>query len=328
MSGRRPHGVGFTGEVHEGPVALRVSDLVVLDAASAALLGASGAGGDGPVIVEDLPTDRAVAGLLLRPTAQRVVAFGNGSTLDVAKQAAAGLGVACVLVPCGSEPWRAFAPFTSVYDDAWQRHSTADPRYGAAQVHLDRSLLERVPAEVRALLRADLSVNGVEVLLSAAASTWDRALAAGGLRLLRHDDPVDDLVAAGFIAGAFSSCGLGLAHAISSPAGQLDRRTHDLPNVILGPRVTAGWGDRADWSEVAAALGTAASAESVTEALDDLRLAAGAPSTLAAAGFDPDRFDEVAARALRSSGIPHLPRSVDAAEILQLLAPVPAEVPL
>ncbi|WP_432843289.1 hypothetical protein [Dactylosporangium sp. CA-092794] len=260
----------------------------------------------------------ALAALVGRRRPERVVAVGDGATLDVAKHAHAG-GAELVLVPVGAEPWRAFAPFTSLYEPSGQRISRPAPAVAAARVVIDPAALSARAAPVRALQRADTAVHAVEVLLSRRAQEWDRAHAGAALAALRRDRPADDVVAAGLAATAFAATGLGLAHAAASPLGAAALRTHDTVNVLLAPYVAEFWGDRADWTAVAEGLGAAPAAAAVAERLRGLAAAARVPATLGAAGFGWDSVTAAIPAALRSSGMPWLPEPVDAAGLHALL---------
>nr|MDT0660759.1 iron-containing alcohol dehydrogenase [Micromonospora sp. DSM 115978] len=322
--GGEPHRVAFTGTVSTGALTYADGDLVVVDTVGAAARPA----GRGTVVDVTHPPRladaRRVADLVRRHRPRRLVAAGDGATLDVAKQgwllaAADGPVPALRLAPLGAEAWRAFAPFTSLYEPDGRRISRRDPALGAGAVLIDATALAGRAEPVRHLQRADSTVHALEVLVSRRSGAWARALAAAGLAALRSDDPEWDVVAAGLITEAFASTGLGLAHALASPLGVQATRPHDAVNVLLAPYVVEHWGDRVDWTEVADGLGTAARAGAVAERLRVLAGLAKVPDTLRGAGFDADTLAEVVPLALRSSGIGWLPAPVDRDTVAGLL---------
>ena len=318
----RIHRVGFCGTVAQQPLRYDTGDLGLLDAA--------GAAGNPPppgvrVVRVAYPPRRdaaeAAAGLLLQHRPARLVAVGDGATLDVAKYAwrAAGGTAELVLAPVGSEPWRAFAPFTSLYEPGGGRVSRKDPQLGAARVVLDETALAARAAAVVALHRADSVVHGVEVLLHTGAGGWSQALARAGLAAIRGGGGVGTVIGAGLITEGFCGAGLGLAHALASPLGAGAGRTHDVPNVILAPHVVRHYGERVDWRPVAGVLGTGSSAAAVATALDGWRQRAGLPDTLQAAGFTKEQVRAAVPAALRSSGFPYLPVATSEVEVALLL---------
>lgn len=316
------HRVSFRGTVEQGPLRCRTGDLVLLDDAGAAQYRPPAGL---RVVRVTYPPRRdaaeATAGLLVQHRPTRLVAIGDGATLDVAKYAwrAAGGTAELVLAPVGAEPWRAFAPFTSLYEPNGPRVSRRDPGLGGARVVLCEQTLAARPEPVVALHRADSVVHGVELLLHTGAGEWSRTLARAGLAAIRGGTGVHPVIGAGLITEAFCGAGLGLAHAIASPLGAGAGRTHDVPNVILAPYVVRYYGERVDWRPVAGVLGTGASAAAVATALDSWRERAGLPNSLRAAGFTREQVRAAVPASLRSSGFPYLPVHTDAAEVAALV---------
>ncbi|MEU5550911.1 iron-containing alcohol dehydrogenase [Micromonospora sp. NPDC047793] len=320
------HRVAFRGVIHTGTLTLGPGDLALLDPAGGDVAATAGTPGDVVRVAYPprLADAEALAVRLDRNRPERLVAVGDGSTLDVAKQAwrLGTAGPELLLAPVGGEPWRAFAPFTSLYGRDGSRVSRPDPALGDAGVLLDAAALSRRPQRVRHLHRADSIVHAVEVLLSRRTQEWGRALAAAGLSALCRDAPNDDLagvVGAGLVTEAFAATGLGLAHAAASPLGAHAGRTHDAVNVLLAPHVVAYWGDRVDWRAVAGPLGTSPRADAVAARLTDLADLAGVPRTLCAAGFSWEQVRAAVPAAMRSSGMPWLPGPVDEATLTELL---------
>ncbi|GAA1738158.1 iron-containing alcohol dehydrogenase [Luedemannella helvata] len=315
-----PHRVAFHGTVVTAPLAYAPGDLVVADPAAGADVPPGAVRATYPPRASDAA---AIAELVTRERPPRLVAAGDGAALDVAKYAWTLVAEATrpdlVLAPLGAEPWRAFAPFTSLYEPDGERVSRRDPALGNVTVVIDTRALAGRTAAVRHLHRADSAVHAVEVLVGRRAGAWGRALAAAGLTALTADDPAGDITAAGLVTEAFASAGLGLAHAVASPLGALTGRTHDTINVLLAPYVVEFWGERIDWTAPASGLGVAPKASAVADRLRELRDRANVPQTLRDAGLDRSVLTSAVPRALRSSGIPWLPAPVTAEDISGLL---------
>lgn len=320
----RPHRVGFHGVIASGPLVLQPEDLLVTGDADIRQ--------DGELLrIAYPPSDQAVSRVeeaIGRARPGRVVAVGDGFVLDVAKRALAQPALTpsqakpvptLTLVPVGAEPWRAFAPFTSLYGLDGARVSRRDGTVESTRIVIDGSLLRQRTESVRQLQRVDSATHAIEVLIGKAADSWGRSLALAALRALTQDDPVQDVTAAGLAAEAFSSSGLGLAHALASPIGADSRRTHDIPNAILGPHIVRYWGDLVDWGVIATTVGVAPSAEGVARWLDGLIVRAGLPQSLSEAGFDEGLLSAVPPRAVKSSGMPWLPQKIDERELSVVL---------
>lgn len=256
----------------------------------------------------------------------RVVVRGAGYAFDVARRAMDVLGepLSLVFVPAGAEPWRAFAPFGSLYELDGERRSGAWSVRTDPLIVLDEALWASVPAAARQLHRVDSAVHAIEVLISAAATPWSRELATGALRLLSRDADggLASVAASGMAVHAFASTGLGAAHALASPLGLLHHRTHDQPNAILGAAMVRWWGGAVDWHPVTEVIGGAPTAESVAGWLEDLPGRTGSPYRLSDAGFDPGTETEVLDRAVRSSGVPWFPQPRGRERLAELLAAV------
>jgi alcohol dehydrogenase class IV len=247
-----------------------------------------------------------------------VIGIGDGAVLDAAKLAAheaAHVG-GIVLMPCGREPWRAFAPF-AVIDDGPARPTVGDTTGGNARVAVIDELLHALDDRAVAIAAIDTAVHAVESLLSPRLEPYSEALAVAALRLVAgsFDDaqsPVEAarrrgrarlVVAAGLAVEAFMTTSLGLAHAIASPLGTQLGITHDVLNGILGPPTVTFWESSPGISLVASGLGVAPAAEHVVAALEDYLDRAGVPRSLSGLGVPWDAVDAVLPIARRSSGL-------------------------
>lgn len=286
------------------------------------------------VVVEGRPNralvDRAVE-IGQRAAVGSVAAIGPGALLDAAKLVALELssdGVGSVdlaFVPCGPEPYRAVARF-AVIDSEGERPTIVDPRFAAALVLVVPGLLASQPPEQPAVHALDTAVHCIESLLSTRAHPYAGLLASSALRTVAGaskrigEDPEEArtaLVLASFLAvEAFATTRLGLAHALASPLGTELGMTHDTINGVLGVPLIDFWGsDVPGFQAVAAALGVQPENGAVSEVLDQIRVRAQLPATLAAHGVPWPSVERVLPIAARSSGIPVLPRPLDPTSI-------------
>ncbi|HEX6547797.1 MAG TPA: iron-containing alcohol dehydrogenase, partial [Candidatus Dormibacteraeota bacterium] len=265
---------------------------------------------DRPALAE-LEAAAAAAG------ARSIVAVGAGVVLDLAKLAGARAGTGVVLVPAGAEPWRAVTTFATVDNGDGTRTSTPDSRLGGARIVVDAGLWAAVPAEAAALHRLDSAIHAIESLLSRRSQPYSQALATGALTALGDpEQPVRGVVGSFLAAEAFGSTKLGIAHALASPLGAALGVSHDSLNCILGCQLPRQWPDAPAWLWAGRALGTKASGDGVAAALGRMRAKAGLAGSLREAGIAWSDVDGVVDRALRSSGIPFLPRAVGREELV------------
>ncbi len=281
-------------------------------------------------------TVEALASALRVASGRGVLAAGSGATLDAAKQAALaaqgrpGEPLELTFVPCGPEPYRAFARF-SVVDDGPERPTVVDERFGGARVLIVVEALAALGAEVVAAFALDTLVHALETLVNAAPYPLARAQAEAAIRTIARAagaalDPTGaargharaELVCAALLAlEGFMTTRLGIAHAIASPLGTRCAITHDTINGLLGAQVAQLWRDEPAIELAAEALGTVG-ADGVAAALDRLRRLAGLPSSLAGLGVSPADIAAVLPQSAKSSGIAFLPRLVSADQLREL----------
>lgn len=281
------------------------------------------------VVAERRPDAAFVAALAeqaSRTDVQRIAAIGDGALLDAAKLTAlavekrTGHLPELVLVPCGTEPYRAVTRF-AVVDNDGQRPTVVDERFGCASVVLAPELLAVIPLDVAACHVLDSAVHAIESLLSSLAHPFSRAQATAALRIIAEhtEDGVPasgeartHLAVASFLAAeAFSSTRLGLAHALASPLGTELGVTHDTLNGVLGEAVVSFWGsDVPGFSDIAVAVGRAANPSRVQSWLGALRATARLPGCLRDLGVPWASVEAILPRASQSSGIAVLPRTL------------------
>lgn len=265
--------------------------------------------------------------------ANRVIGVGDGSLLDLVKIAAADasrLGAPecrALLVPTGREAYRSVTPF-AVLDTDGQRPTRVEASFASGQVFILEELLSATDPEVAAMTRADIAVIAIESLLSLRSTPLSAELAAAVLAgaasspssASNPGEPTGRLagrvIAASILAAeAMMMTRLGLSHAVASPLGTVSGQTHDAFNAILGPHAVRALGRSAGLTRAAQALAVEDHPDSVARALDLARIDAGLPASLRELGVTWAQVSTVLPLAATSSGIPALPRQVDAADI-------------
>ncbi len=265
--------------------------------------------------------------------AQWVIGVGDGSLLDLAKIAAAdasGSGAPnCrpLLVPTGREAYRSVTPF-AVLDTDGQRPTRAEASFASNRVFILEELLSATDQGVVATTRADIAVIAIESLLSLRSTPLSVELATAVLagasgsprgasdRSVPSDRLAGSVIALSILgAEAMMMTRLGLSHAVASPLGTVSGQTHDAFNAILGAHAIRSLGRSAGLTRAADALAVEDDPDSVASALDAVRIAAGLPASLRELGVTWAQMRTVLPLAAASSGIPALPRQVDAADI-------------
>jgi alcohol dehydrogenase class IV len=194
-----------------------------------------------------------------------------------------------------------------------------DARFGAAVVVILPELLARLSDPAIALFSLDTLVHAIESLVSRRANPVSRALAMTAIELIveenRSRTRVNRVIAACLAAEAFSSTGLGIAHAVASPLGTKAGVTHDGINGVLGRSVVNFWGISSGFADVCRAFGVGETVEEMTKILDRFRQTAGLPVSLEELGITWGSVAEILPRAAQSSGIPWLPRPLQEGEL-------------
>jgi alcohol dehydrogenase class IV len=281
------------------------------------------------VVLTERPTARTVEQLATKiRNASRpgVLAAGSGAAIDAAKLAALRASgsssepLTIVFVPCGAEPYRAFARF-AVVDDGTERPTVVDPRFAEALVLILPEALAGLDDRLVAVGALDTLVHAIEALVNVGADALSRAYAQAAIRTIVQatDDARGDLVVAALLAvEAFSITRLGIAHAIASPLGTRCAITHDSINGVLAATVVSRWREEESIADIAGAFGVAPEADAVLSALDAYRERAGLPRNLEGLGVTVADIESVLPRAAKSSGISQLPREVSFDELRQL----------
>jgi alcohol dehydrogenase len=313
----RRHEIGFSGSISFSPrlEALEPARPAWVVSESVALAAGLELPPDA-LVLPDRPDRTTVGELLSRARAcdaDAVVGAGDGAVLDVAKLAALelGRGPELVLVPCGGEPWRAFAPFSVVDDGKGGRPTVPDRSFGAARVVVSDALLATVDERLVAVGAVDTAVHAIESLFSARGQPFSDSFAAAALAIVAEEltEPTTQrgrarlVVAAGFAVEAFLATNLGVAHAFASPLGTALGITHDTLNGVLGRTVVSFSGEAPALVPVAAALGVPARVDDVVERIDVFLGRAELPRTLRELGIDWHDIEQVLPQASRSSGV-------------------------
>jgi alcohol dehydrogenase class IV len=317
MMAARSHAIGFSGSIVFSP---RLE--VVEPERPVWVVGeriAHAAGFELPpdaLVLPERPDHATVAELASRARerdADAVVGAGDGAVLDAAKLAAlhAGHAPELILVPCGGEPWRAFAPFSVVDDGAGGRPTVPDRSFGAACVVVSDELLATVDDRLVAISAVDTGVHAMESLLSARGQPYSDSLAAASLAIVADElsGPIAPrgrarlVVAAGLAVEAFLATNLGMAHAFASPLGTALGITHDTLNGVLGRTAVTFSGDAPALVPLAAALGVPPRMPDILERIDAFLARAELPRTLRELGIGWNDVEQVLPHAARSSGV-------------------------
>jgi alcohol dehydrogenase class IV len=317
------HRIGFSGTVGfaESVDPLLVSGAFVLAGSPAWTLPSDG---EAVGLVVDRRPDRTLVDEAAAAVRERapaaVVGIGDGALLDATKLAAhlGGHTGPIVLVPCGAEPWRAFAPF-AVVDDGAARPTVGDTTGGRAHVGIVDALLLELDARTVAVAAIDTAVHAVESLLSLRREPYAEVLAITALQLVAAgfedaQSPAADpdaclrarvrlVIAAGLAVEAFMTTNLGLAHAIASPLGTELGVTHDTLNGILGACAVDFWSASPGVALAAHGLGVAPRAGDVVAELERYLARAELPPTLRALGVPWESIEAVLPAAHRSSAL-------------------------
>ena len=318
MTPARRHEIGFSGSIVFSPrlEALEPVRPVWVIGERVALAARLELPPDALVVPErpDHATVATLKSLARAEQADAIIGVGDGAILDVAKLAALGLGHGpeLVLVPCGGEPWRAFAPFSVVDDGAGGRPTVPDPAFGEARILVSDELLATVDERLVAVSAVDTAIHAIESLLSARGQPFSESLAAASLAIVADELAVAPIttrgrarlvVAAGFAVEAFLATKLGVAHAFASPLGAALGITHDTLNGVLGRAALTFTGEVAGLAPVAAALGVPPRMDDVVGRIDAFLDRAELPRTLRELGVDWHDIEQVLPHAARSSGV-------------------------
>lgn len=289
-----------------------------------------------------------------------IIAVGGGSPMDVAK----GIGVLASyggaigdyegvgkvpgpIVPFLAVPTTAgtgsevtsFAVFT---DERRHYKLTVGSRHLLPGVALlDPGTLATVPARVAAACGTDAMVHAMESFTNTVDSTFSGMWSLEALRLIgryfrrfvaRRDDAeaARGMMVGATMAGiAFESTRLGLVHAMSHPISAYFHVAHGMANGLLLPSVLEfnALADRGQMAAMCGALFPEARGGDFILLVRALLHEVGVPGTLAAAGVDRARFEEVVdamvADAMKSGNIAVNPREVTPADVKALYLALP-----
>jgi alcohol dehydrogenase class IV len=266
-----------------------------------------------------------------------VVAIGGGSPIDAAKAAAlssaTGSPPPIVAVPTTAGTGTETNGFGVIEDVAARRKrylgdASTVPRHAI----LDPALTVTVPPHVTAACGIDVLAHAIESLQSRAGNAYAAALALEAARLVAVHLPraVADgadiaarsaLLLAAHLAGlAFSTTGLGAAHAIGHALSARHGTPHGVALAAVLPLVAAhNLPHRpAETARLAQALG-APDAGAVPDAVAELQERVGVRPTLADLGATQDDLPALADTAAADEVIRNAPRTYSRSELAALL---------
>jgi alcohol dehydrogenase len=205
------------------------------------------------------------------------------------------------------------------------------PRMLPAQVILDPELTVGLPPALTAGTGMDAFAHCLEAYCSPAYHPICEGIAVEGIRLVKDYLPrayrdgadiearANMLSAAAMGAVAFQK-GLGAIHALSHPVGALYHTHHGLTNAVFMPYVLefnrTVLGDKTE--RLAAWLGLEGGFAGLLDFILRLRQDLGIPHTLGGIGVDDARFVEMAAMAVEDPTAGGNPRTLTAADALEL----------
>ena len=255
----------------------------------------------------------------------RIVSAGEGLVIDAAKLTVArrrertGELVELVAIPCGPEPYRAVAPFSMYEGEAGVRDGVWGDWLRPIDVAVVPELLCLLDASTVALFAGDSLVHALESMLTTLSNDVSEQYALEAARVFveqaANDEPdrVQLVLASIGAARAFDTTKLGLAHALSRPLGIATGISHDGYNLALGPAVVTYWGDETVASSALARIPTVEpTARAWAAVIDGYRNRAGLPAALADTALSWSDAEAAMEWAPKSSGIPNLPRPLEA----------------
>ncbi len=264
-----------------------------------------------------------------------VVAIGGGSPIDAAKAIAheAGGRAPIVAVPTTAGTGSETNGFGVIEDVAARRKryvgdATTTPRHAV----LDPALSASAPAHVTAACGMDVLAHAIESVQARAGSAYSAALALEAARLVAAHLPRavaeggdlgarSAMLLAAHLAGlAFSTTGLGTAHALGHAISARHGTPHGVALAVVLPAVAAyNAAEReAETARLAEALSAPGPAE-VPAAVEAVRERIGLAPTLAGIGVPREDIAGLAEAALADEVIRNAPRIPSQAELVSCL---------
>lgn len=287
-----------------------------------------------------------------------IVAFGGGSSLDVAKAVAVlatyggnivdyeGAGkvmgpvVPMIAIPTTAGTGSEVTAFSVITDHSRNYKLTVVSNYLLpAYVILDPDLIATVPANTAAACGIDAMVHALEAYISKAASPFSDIFAREALRLIGGSirDYVADrsnpaacesmMVGSLFAGIAFSHARLGNVHAMSHPVSAYFDVPHGVANAILLPTVVDFNKDAADPEKYRYIYGCISkdmgadinfTPDMLATEIRMLNYELGILPTLSDIGVTSDKFEQMADDAMKSGNIQCNPQFTMKNDILKL----------
>jgi alcohol dehydrogenase len=286
-----------------------------------------------------------------------IVALGGGSPMDVAKAVGVvakyggniadyegggkvpGDIVPIIAVPTTAGTGSEVTAFSVITDHARNYKLTVFsykliPSYAI----LDADLITTVPKSVAAACGVDALVHALEAYISTAASPFSDAMAEKALEMIggnirryvanrSDEEAAQNMLAGSLFAGiAFSWARLGNVHAMSHPVSAYFNVPHGVANAILLPTVVEynALADNGKYfklynyiSEVPAKK-EEFKPQMLAALLKELNKSLEIPASLSEAGVTKDKFEAMAADAMKSGNIMVNPRSTTKDDVLLL----------
>lgn len=297
--------------------------------------------------------------LLISDGCDSVVGVGGGSSLDVAKAAAAmasnpgsildyeGVGkiktpsLPLFCVPTTAGTGSECTPSTVITDSTSNfKVSIISPHLLPKYALLDPELITSLPPSITAATGMDALTHGIESYVSKNANPISRGMAYQAIRMISNGllpsfndgsnlDAREEVLVASLMAGiAFSQSRLGNVHAISHTFGGLFNIPHGLANAVLLPYVMdfnlEACAD--SYKDIAVALGRNVSdlsdmdaGREAVKAVVELNASLGIPNTTKEIGVDLDYLDNMVSDSMRSGNVLANPKATSENDIRQII---------
>jgi maleylacetate reductase len=261
-------------------------------------------------VIPHVPEETVVAAVstVRSCTADGLVVFGGGSSLDTAKAVSDRLRLPIVAIPTnfsGSEvTWNYGLTVDGV------KQTMRNPAVLPSVVIYDYALLSTLPSAVAICSGINAVAHAIEALYAPQANPLTHSLAEtgirkmiGGLQANRDAHGMSLVAAASCLAGSWlcgevlSQVGMGIHHRICHVLGGTFKLPHAEVHTVLLPYVIA-WNYEA--SPALAALADLFPGKTLAQGLAEFAVRNGAPGALKAVGLRPDDIPKVAQLALAS----------------------------
>jgi alcohol dehydrogenase class IV len=270
-------------------------------------------------------TVTAASDVARQHNADNVIAFGGGSAIDTSKAVGLQLGLPIIAIPTtygGSE----VTPFYGYTEDRIKK-GRRDRKMLPKSVIYDPALTLSLPPKISGSSGMNAIAHCVEGLYAPNANPVMSLLATEGIRVLARSLPsvvqepsnlnarTDALYGAWLAGMVLGSVDMALHHNISHVLGGTFRLSHADVHTVILPHVAAF--NRPAAPEALGAVAEALGAQAAAQALYDLEVSIGAPTSLKQIGMPEDQLDRAAELVVEHAY--YNPKPVEYAGIRQLL---------